>query len=142
MSKKRHQDVRHRGRSINGAIYLKPGLYQLAIDLDNAYVPSGFWATGTRFVVERYVEKIGEQAPFEFLTIRLAKVDKVLLTTYRASQWNVLATMLSPVKDDIEDFIVHGDVPPLHVLNQLEQSGRLSREDIWHAIEKQKQLVE
>lgn len=131
-----------KNRSINGAIYLKPGLYELAIDLDNAYVPSGIWFAGTRFVVERHVEKIGDQVPYEYFTARLANVHKTLLTTYRAAQWNILATMLVPAKDDIEDFIVHGEIPPLYVLDQLEQSGKLSREDIWHAIEERKQLVE
>lgn len=134
--------VRKYNRTINGAIYLKPGLYELAADFPNNYVSLGYWPAGTRFVIERHVEKIGDQDPFEYLTARLAGGNITLIATYRNYQWNVLATRLCAAKDDIEDFIVHGEIPPLYVLDQLEQSGRISRDDIGQAIEERRQLVE
>jgi len=126
----------------DGAIYLKPGLYELIVDSPNSYVSRGYWPAGTRFVVEHCIQKYEDQDSFEYLIVRLASSQKILTATYQNIQWNALAIRLVAAKDDIEEFIIQGDIPPLYVLDQLEQTGRISREDIWHAIEERRQLVE
>lgn len=130
-------------RTIDGkALYLAPGLYELHQPIPNIHVPKGYWDAGTRFVIVRHINKIGDQMAYEHYSISVAGNKKYLIDSYQTEKWNFLATKLIPVQDNLEEFVAHGEIPPLYVLDQLEQSGVISRDDIWNAIEERQRLVQ
>lgn len=136
MSKKK------KNRTIDGnAIYLAAGLYELREHFINPYVPQGYWSAGTRFIIERHIDKIGQQNAYEHFSLRLAGNNKYLIKSYQ-DEWNKLISCLILVTDDIEKFMKREKIPPLYILDQLEQNGKITRNDIRRAIEEREKLVE
>lgn len=82
-------------RTIDGiTIYLPAGHYVLRKPWANPYVPLGFLPAQTSFIVERHVDKIGNQLAYEYYSIRLARNNKHIVKSYHGTAWNLLATNL------------------------------------------------
>lgn len=120
-------------RSIDKVVCLSPGLYELGEPFNNPHIPHGFWMPGTKFVIEKHTDKIGKSV-YEYFSLRLAGNNKYLIKSYQTDRWNALVIRLELVTDDIEKFISKGKISPLYILDQLEQSGRITRADIKNAI--------
>lgn len=88
----------HKNPRMSGVtILLAPGFYELIDSVPNSYTASGSWAAGTRFYVSKHTARIGNQSPYEYLSIRLSGKDKILLSSYQGSKWNIFTTHLARV---------------------------------------------
>ena len=94
MSRKKKNKI----RTIDGkAIYKAPGTYELHDPIPNPFVFRGYWPANTRFVVERHVDKIGDQNAYEHYSIRLDTHDRPIVKSYQHEKWNYLVTRLTPL---------------------------------------------
>jgi len=107
-------------RTIDGkAIYLSPGLYEANELIPNPHLTMGHWPKGIRFIVERHIDKIGDQNAYEHFSIRLADSKKYLVKSYQSEKWNPIASKLRAMTDDLD--VHQGEILPLSILDQLTQ---------------------
>lgn len=130
------RNKKHRIRTIDGkALYLSPGLYELNNSFPCPYPVSGYFPAGTRLVVGRQLDKIGAQNTYEYFSSRLVGNKNYLANSYQTKDWNAADSRLLAITDDLGTFVGDGEVPPLFILDQLEQTGRITREDMRRALE-------
>lgn len=91
-------------RTIDGkTIYLVPSLYELETKL--YLVICGRHqeiAEGTRFIVERHIDKIGEQNAYEHFSLRPTGSKKYWVKSYQTDRWNEVASQLQLVKSSLD----------------------------------------
>jgi hypothetical protein len=86
-------------RTIDGkALYAQAGIYELVEPIPSPLVPNGEWPVGTRFIVERHIDKIGDQLAYEHFSLRLIDNHKYLVKSYQHSNWNGAISRLRFVK--------------------------------------------